>query len=157
MGSFRPIKLEQLQRVCRSYGDGAGLGWGSFHPKQILHLPEEYQVRVLDMNQEFEDRPRVISEPLANIIVLDKQGGGVRPIGLLRTFTKIWSKRRQRECRRWEQAHQRVFLFCQYSSSSWGVGPAFTREKAGWVHNMLAHVGKVLGTSAAAVLLDKVP
>ena len=68
-----PISSEQLRRVCRSYGDGAGLGWDSFHPRQILFLPEEYQLRVIGVLHHFEDRPCVITEFLTQIIFLDNQ------------------------------------------------------------------------------------
>eukprot|EP00959_Pyramimonas_sp_CCMP1952_P169616 3543214-Pyramimonas_sp.AAC.1 len=78
-----PTSLEAFQDCCRSYSEGAWLGWDQFHPKLILQLPLEYQVRVLRIIQAFEDRPTWMIELVTNIVFIPKPEGGSRPIGLL--------------------------------------------------------------------------
>eukprot|EP00959_Pyramimonas_sp_CCMP1952_P415172 8699137-Pyramimonas_sp.AAC.1 len=52
-----PVSLEALRDFCKSYPEGAGLGWDQFHPRLILQLLLECQMRVPRTLQAFEDNP----------------------------------------------------------------------------------------------------
>ena len=106
-----PMTLEALLSVCRSYSEGAGLGWDQFHPRWILTLPLGYQLRFLAILQGFEDNPGWFLDMVTHIVFIPKPEGGVRPIGLLCLVAKIWSKLRQPMCRDWEKAHRMDFFW----------------------------------------------
>eukprot|EP00959_Pyramimonas_sp_CCMP1952_P192726 4029881-Pyramimonas_sp.AAC.1 len=72
-----------MLRACRAYSEAAGLGWDGCHPRWVLQLPEDYQLRLLDIIRDFDNDPVVIDELLSALVFLPKPEGGVRPIGLL--------------------------------------------------------------------------
>jgi hypothetical protein len=56
------------------------LGWDGFHPRWVLSLTEEHQLRLLDILHRFEDRPQELLVFLTNMVFLDKPDGGVPPL-----------------------------------------------------------------------------
>ena len=47
---------------------------------------------------------------LVDVVFLPKPGGGERPIGLICTLMRIWSRCRRRYARAWEQANDRSYF-----------------------------------------------
>eukprot|EP00959_Pyramimonas_sp_CCMP1952_P105036 2195533-Pyramimonas_sp.AAC.1 len=82
---------------------------------------------------------------MTNIVFIDKSDRGVRPIGLLAFFAKIWS---------------RSVNLCSKSGSRriwkmfWGVSSTTTCERAGRIHNLLGSYCKGVGFESGTALLD---
>ena len=91
-----PLTLDQLKDVCRSYAPSAGLGWDGLNPRVLLQLGDDALQRFLDIVVTFEECPGAFEAFLTQIIFIPKVGGGgIRPIGLLALFPRLWSKLRR--------------------------------------------------------------
>ena len=140
------LTIDDLQRACKAYSEGAGLGWDGLNPRVLLQLPEECQAGFLDILAEFERQPRRLEALLSHVIFLPKPDGGIRPIGLMCLFSKLYSKMRQPVCRAWEHKHREPFF--------WGSSAATACDRAGWHHNVLSAFGGAAGFATATVLVD---
>eukprot|EP00959_Pyramimonas_sp_CCMP1952_P144302 3020865-Pyramimonas_sp.AAC.1 len=73
--------------------------------------------------------------PLTIIVFLAKPQGGVRPIGIIPLFGRIWSRLRHSEVAKCEGTLGDNF-FCGSSSET-------SCDKSAWIHNVLANVAPV--------------
>eukprot|EP00959_Pyramimonas_sp_CCMP1952_P036262 758744-Pyramimonas_sp.AAC.1 len=80
----------------------------------------------------WEDNPEDTDMLLTIIVFLAKPQGGVRPIGLLPLFGRIWSRLRHSEVAKWEGTLGDSFF--------WGSSSETSCDKSAWIHNVLASV-----------------
>ena len=127
--------------MCKTYKSAAGLGLDCINPKAILQLPDELQVRFIDLLLAFE---AACVKPLcwAHMMVLRPKP---RTIGLTVAPLRVLSRLRRPLAQKWENEHDAAYF--------WGCqGKAC--DRAAWAHSILVAAAKGRQQSAASLLLD---
>ena len=144
--SLPPITADQIRGVAKLFSKETGLGWDNFHPRLLLEVGEVMLGRLADVLNAWERSPRCGELWTIVIVFIDKPEGGQRPIGLLPLLARVWSRIRQKECRRWERTiDQRHF---------WGTSSARGCDKAAWLHNATVAHAKEVGMESASFYED---
>ena len=71
---------------------------------------------------------------LVMIVLLPKPDGGLRPIGLLSTYTRVWMRCRRYNIATWRAANQRKYLF---------GGKGKGAQRAAWMQAVRAETAKL--------------
>eukprot|EP00959_Pyramimonas_sp_CCMP1952_P006349 132767-Pyramimonas_sp.AAC.1 len=82
------------------------------------------------------------------VVLLAKQGGGWRPIGLLQRLPRWWSRVRLRDARAWEEA-----IPAEAAANFWG-GKGRASAEAVWWQALHNEASRAQGLSVGCVLLD---
>ena len=89
------LNLDQLDATLLTFPHSTGLGFDQLHPRSIRMLPRTTRLRMLDLFHAWEEAPQILLILLTTIVFLDKKTGGARPIGLIVSLLRIWSRLRQ--------------------------------------------------------------
>ena len=93
-------------------------------------LPTEFLVRILDLLELWEAVSTWSELWPTLIIFIGKEGGGPRPVALIASLLRVWSRLRPSIARRREQ-DQRLAAFGEARDKSC--------ERAGWEHNLMGY------------------
>ena len=143
-----PMSLRRFKRALFSFPAGTGLGWDGVHPRALFRLPNNilFQWMALMLNCEREGRwPQDVG--VVVVVLLPKNDGGFRPIGLLPHLPRVWMRARREEAKEWEAKSDKPFLYA-------GTGRGST--VAAWKQSARAEVAAATGEDYAQVLLDLV-
>lgn len=77
---------------------------------------------------------------------LTKPDGGLRPSGLIVSILRVWGRLRLPLVRAWLRNNN--------DECFWGSSRGKTRDRAGWVHNLITSYGRSRQMDAATLLLD---
>ncbi len=143
---MQPILLavEALLIAACSFLEEVGLGWDCWHPRALQRLPRRLLVRLALLLMTAEVNGCWPEAILLNIIVLlRKPEGGYRPIGLMPTLIRLWSRARRSMALEWEQRHARQYFYAGAGRSATVAAwkQAFRAELA---HSLEVHYGQVL-------------
>lgn len=100
-------KLQDFKDALFSFSANTGLSWDEPHPRALLRLPDEL---LRDWMAFFEkcdflgSFPTKVGTVIA--VLLPKQEGGFRPIGLLPFAPRVWMRLRREHAKRWEELQQ---------------------------------------------------
>ena len=143
-----PITVDDLLRAARSFPITTGLGADNFSPRAVLRLPVHLVQELADLLNAAEmagSWDDALS--LVLIVLLPKEGGGYRPIGLFPSVIRIWMRARAETAREWEaETAGPEFFGCK------GMGA----QRAAWAAAFEAEAAKARGHDHAATLLDLV-
>ena len=99
-----PISAQDVLDATRTFPPSTGLGWDAFHPRLLLQLPLCLIEAFAEILNRWEQDPRTGQMWLILVVFLDKATGGVRPIGLLPLWARVWSRIRHKLCAIWERS-----------------------------------------------------
>ncbi len=145
-----PEKLMRwgIDKACRSFACGTGLGWDALHPRALLRCSDILIDTICELLMRCEaagEWPKAVA--LIVVVLLPKPDGGFRPIGLLPLLPRIWMRARRDVATAWERANKRTYLY---------AGEAMGAHVAVWKQAARAELAAVSGTDYAIVLLDLV-
>ena len=136
----------QLRLAAASFPEATGLGWDALHPRAVCRLPDERIEDLITVLMKAEDEGRWPSAvSLVTIVLLAKDGGGFRPIGLFPMTIRLWMRLRRDMVVEWERANERDFLY-----AGRGKGAAV----AAWQQATRAEAAAANEASHAQLLLD---
>lgn len=81
------------------------------------------------------------------LVSLAKKGGGIRWIGLLSGFLRLWSSIRRNGCNKWEAAHSHTAFWGSHGKAA---------DDAAWLQCFWVEWAKAKGMNCAGALLDLV-
>ena len=158
---LEPITDQEVARVLKLFPAGTALGWGAFHPRPLRYASPNTVARLAAILSAWERNP-VCDELFTMIMVfLPKPGkdaagkssggtpnatSGTRPIGLMSTTGRIWSRVRQNTVQRWERE-----VDC---AAFWGKNSATAAERASYVHNLLTCHARRRGLTSITLFFD---
>ena len=111
MDELEPMSVQQLRQAARSFKKESGLGWDRLHPHAFLRLPTgllQWLCLILTNAERLGSWDAAIG--FAIVVLIPKGEGGLRPIGLLPTLIRIWSKARRQTARDWEDKEWRGYF-----------------------------------------------
>ena len=135
-------------RAASTFPADLGLGWDALHPRLLLRVDRstvERLVRVLLRAERTGKWPTMVG--IVVIVLLPKDDGAFRPIGLLPFATKIWMKARRDVGLQWERRQARPYLY---------AGERKGADIAAWKQAARAELASTTETPAgyAQALLD---
>ena len=143
-----PITVDDIERAAASFPLHTGLGVDNFSPRAVLRLPHELIQGLADILNEAEQAGCWDEAlELVLIVLLPKDDGGHRPIGLFPSVIRIWMRVRSGVARDWERET---------------AGPEFYgctgrgAQRAAWLAAYEAESATAKGADHAAALLDLV-
>ena len=143
-----PLVVEDILRAAASFPVTTGLGADNFSPRAVLRLPRHLVAELADLLNAAETAgswDEALS--LVLIVLLPKEGGGHRPIGLFPSVIRIWMRARSTIAREWEtETAGPEFFGCQ------GMGA----QRAAWSAAFEAEAATLVGQDPAAAMLDLV-
>ena len=128
--------------------DATGVGADAISPRALTRLPQsllQELASLLMLAEDTGDWSTAIS--LVLIVLLPKEEGGYRPIGLFPTLIRVWMRARAAVARDWEELTASP---SQYGSKGMGA------QRAAWTTAFSAETAMASGNDHAAVLLDLV-
>ncbi|HUU62073.1 MAG TPA: reverse transcriptase domain-containing protein, partial [Acidimicrobiia bacterium] len=137
-----------VDRACRSFACGTGLGWDALHPRALLRCSDDLislLIQIMLRCEALGEWPAAVA--LVVIVLLPKPDGGFRPIGLLPLLPRLWMRARREIATEWERVNKRPYLY---------AGEAMGAHVAVWKQAARAELAAVVGTDYALVLLDLV-
>ena len=140
------LTASDIRRAARSFPIGTGVGVDNISPRAIDRLTEEaldslvYILHACEKNGEWGR-----CNNLVLTVLLPKADGGVRPIGLLPTVTRIWMRARNDVARKWEAENADPSLF---------GGKGMGAQKAAWLAAFRAELADGRNTEKVQTLLD---
>ncbi|HUU60977.1 MAG TPA: reverse transcriptase domain-containing protein, partial [Acidimicrobiia bacterium] len=137
-----------VDRACRSFACGTGLGWDALHPRALLRCSDDLislLIQIMLLCEASGEWPAAVA--LVVIVLLPKPDGGFRPIGLLPLLPRLWMRARREVATEWERVNKRPYLY---------AGEAMGAHVAVWKQAARAELAAVVGTDYALVLLDLV-
>ena len=147
MGAPMPApSVAEFRRACLAFPVGVGLGWDKTHPRAFLRLSHGAITALL--------RIMVLAEILGAwpdcigcliVVLLPKADGGLRPIGLLPTIVRIWSRMRLVVAQQWQRTHERPFFY---------AGPMKSSTMAVWKQAALAETARGAGAAYGIAMFD---
>jgi hypothetical protein len=143
-----PIVTSAIRRGAMTFPAGTGLGGDNTSPRAINRLSDEvvHALSQLLMAMEaYGDWAAVFR--LVLIVLLPKDDGGRRPIGLFPTVIRLWSRIRVQIAREWEAANPRG---CIYGGTDMGA------QRAAWQVAFRAENAALTNKQYAQTLLDLV-
>ncbi len=150
MSGAAPVRLAAaaILDAARSFADDVGLGWDAWHPRALARLPPHLLARLalLLMSVELAGRwPEAIGVTV--IVLLRKLDGDFRPIGLMPTIVRLWSRARRMVARRWEGDNARPYFY---------AGPGCGANVAAWKQGFRAEVADAVEAHYGQLLLDMI-
>ena len=129
----------ELVAAAKSFPQRTGLGADLVHPRWAMWLSEG-ALRVwctLIVLMEMLGRPP--SALLSIIFFIAKREGGVRPIGLLSGFLRLWERVRRPVMKAWEAAHaEEFFAAAAGRSAEHTVWTQSVWQEFGYQHGMVS-------------------
>eukprot|EP00959_Pyramimonas_sp_CCMP1952_P090221 1888632-Pyramimonas_sp.AAC.1 len=102
--------------------------------------------RLVDLMVLREADPQLSARWPTLMVFLGKpDGSGVRPIALICSILRVWGKVRRDEAKLWEDQHA--------AGVFWGVRDREC-DRAGWVHQTMAHYARSKGMQSATLATD---
>jgi hypothetical protein len=145
---LEPISIRQFREVLFSFPAGTGLGWDGIHPRALLRLPDGILAQWLSFLLKCEREGRwPQSVGVVVVVLLPKNDGGFRPIGLIPNAPRVWMRLRRPVAKKWEIACDRKYLYA-------GAGRGST--VAAWKQSARGEAAAATGVQYAQVLLDLV-
>ena len=137
-----------LRAAAASFPAATGVGADAISPKALCRLPEPLLEELAQLLMAAE-RVGHWSDalPLVLIVLLPKDGGGFRPIGLFPTLIRVWMRARSSTARDWEELTAAPELY-----GAKGMGA----QRAAWTETFAAETAAQDNGAYAAVLLDLV-
>ena len=145
---LRPLTAADILLAAKSFPAATGVGADAISPRALARLPQpllEELASLLMLAEDTGDWSTAIS--LVLIVLLPKEGGGFRPIGLFPTLIRVWMRARASVARDWEELTASPDLY-----GSKGMGA----QRAAWTAAFSAETATQNGKDHAAVLLDLV-
>ena len=143
-----PLQLDLFRRSLASFPVGTGLSWDGLHPRALNRLSDEMiwaLIRILTLCEWFGRWPAALA--LIMVVLIPKDDGGLRPIGLLPAIPRIWMRARREATRLWEAANERSYIY---------AGAAKGAHIAAWKQAARAEMASLASAQYAQVLLDLV-
>ena len=140
------LNVQDVRAAAKSLPVNTGVGIDNEAPRAIDRLSDNAIEARIDVFQACEGEG-VWGDYNTNVltVLLPKPDGGVRPIGLLPTFIRIWSRDRMREARKWEADSANPCLF---------GGKDMGAQKAAWLASFRAEVTHLAQKEKIQTLLD---
>ena len=140
------IDAQRILEAADTFAEGVGLGWDRLHPRALKRIPAALldELGKIFMAAEKEGTWGSIMG-MAITALIPKGGGGLRPIGLLPTMVRLWSRIRAGEVQKWEAENHREYL---YGGSGRGA------MAAAWKFAARVEAARMQGAEYAAVRLD---
>ncbi len=138
--------VDMFRRAARRIPRSTGIGVEGILPADFDALDDEGIGVCVDIMMACE-AIGFIPEPIALVLVrmIPKRDGGRRPIGLLPSLYRIWSKVRAGEVRDWER---------RWARSYFAAGPGKAADAAAWRTALRAEMAAAAGADSASVLWD---
>ena len=146
--TLEPLTAADILRAAKSFPAGTGVGADAISPRALARLPPtllQELASLLMLAEDTGDWSTAIS--LVLIVLLPKEGGGYRPIGLFPTLIRVWMRARAAVARDWEELTASPG---QYGAKGMGA------QRAAWTAAFSAETAMSSGNDHAAVLLDLV-
>ena len=143
-----PITTWMLRAACKTFQPETGLGVDAIQPRALLRLSEVSQqalCRLLMAAELHGEWPELIRTVL--IVLIPKDDGGRRPIGLLPTLVRVWSRIRGPIVRSWRSQLNKQYLY---------GGQARGAQRAAWMQAAKAEVAHMQKRCYGVVLVDLV-
>ena len=144
-----PMPLfDALYECIRSFPPNTTLGCDAYNPRLLLRLSPQLLHALLilfHMCEKLGKWPGQIA--LALIPLLPKNTGGLRPIGILATFVRVWMRMRAPLIKQWECDHQRTYFY---------AGKQKGANVASWLQASLLENASLTKLQAAASFVDLV-
>ena len=103
---LEPITMADLERGLKMLSTNTAVGIDQWSPGQLRALSPEAKELLLNILQDIETTKAWPGYTYYNSIVLmGKPNGGVRPIALMATIYRLWTKIRRPHIVQWERAH----------------------------------------------------
>ncbi len=93
----------------------------------------------------WESKPERFADLLHLVVFLPKRDGGYRPIGLMISLFRVWSRLRRPLSELWEREHDEDFY--------WGA-PGKSCDHAGWAHLLLEEAAVSSGQHSGSFFAD---
>ena len=143
---LEPLLPEALRAAAESFPAGTGLGVDHIPPRAIARLSNEALQALCDILMHMErSGDWDNSLRLVLIVLLAKDDGGFRPIGLFPTIIRIWMRARMTQVRAWEAAHHTDELY---------GGKGMGAQRAAWVEAFRSEAAVLQQEEQAQALLD---
>jgi hypothetical protein len=147
MGTVLPtLCVSAALAACRSFLAATAFGWDKAHPRALERLPLEgirALLRIFILSEVLGSWPRGIGVIL--VALLQKPGGGLRPIGLLTSLVRVWMRIRVPVAQAWQVANDRSFFY---------AGPSKGATVAAWRQSARAELAKGLAAPYVSLQLD---
>ena len=112
MEQHSPMLVDTVLRAANTFPSELGLGWDALHPRLLTRVSRstvEMLIRIILRAERCGRWPAKIG--ILIIVLVPKDDGGFRPIGLLPFITKVWMKARREVGIEWERQQARPYLF----------------------------------------------
>lgn len=112
MDQHTPLIVDTVLRAANTFPSELGPGWDALHPRlptRVSRSTVEVLNNILLRAEKCGRWPNMAG--IVIIVLLPKEDGGVRPIGLLPFITKIWMEARREVGVEWERQQPRPYLF----------------------------------------------
>ncbi len=138
--------VARLRAALKSFPEGTGLSWDALHPRALLRLSDERLEQLVTLLMEAE-RTGAWPPELAfvAIVLLPKEGGGLRPIGLFPCLIRVWMRLRRSDVEEWEVRNSRAHCY---------TGAGTGAHVAAWKQSARGELAAACGASYAQLLLD---
>ena len=145
---LQPLTGADIKLAASSFPSATGVGADAISPRAIARLPDQLLDELASlfmMAEDTGDWSAAIS--LVLIVLLPKDGGGFRPIGLFPTLIRVWMRARSTVARDYEELTASPELY-----GAKGMGA----QRAAWTTTFSAEAAAADGQAYSAVLLDLV-
>ena len=143
-----PLTISDLKNAAMTFPNNTGLGSDNVSPRALMRLPAEALAELVDLLHQAEKLGSWTNAlALVMIVMLPKDDGGKRPIGLFPTLIRVWMRARAPIARKWEAKTARPELF---------GGRGMGAQRAAWIASFGAEAAAAGGNDHAASLLDLV-
>ena len=145
---LKPLTAADILLAAKSFPAATGVGADAISPRALTRLPQELLEELASLLMLAEDTGDwSTAVALVLIVLLPKDGGGYRPIGLFPTLIRVWMRARASVARDWEELTASP---SQYGSKGMGA------QRAAWTAAFSAETATESGNDHAAILLDLV-
>ena len=148
MQALQELLPNAVEMAASSFPIGTGLGADNISPRAVTRLSAGAMIALATLLMAFEGLGSWCDAlDLVLIVLLPKQDGGLRPIGLFPTIIRIWFRARIGLARAWEQSHHLPGIFGGVGSSA---------QHAAWQAAFVAESAALSGRDHIQGLLDLV-
>ena len=147
--TLQPLTGAHVKLAASSFPAATGVGADAISPRAIARLPDQMLDELAALFMLAEDTGDWSTAlPLVLIVLLPKDGGGFRPIGLFPTLIRVWMRARSMVARDWEELTASPDLY-----GAKGMG---AQRRAAWTSTFSAEAAAADNHAYSAVLLDLV-
>ena len=144
--SLPALLPEAIRAAAASFPVGTGLGVDHIPPRALLRLSDESIAALAKILMVMGKRGEWCEAlNMVMIVLLAKEGGGFRPIGLFPTIIRVWMRARMTQIRAWEAAN--------HSEELYG-GKGMGAQRAAWVESFSAEAAVLEHEDHAQAMLD---